>query len=70
MYIGTISNNIGENVIVSIERTDIIKISIITFYYNIISSSDSKLRSMGRLRIQLLLEDNTWSTQNTTPKNS
>ena len=25
---------------------------------------------MGRLRIQLLLEDNTWSTQYTIPKNS
>ena len=24
---------------------------------------------MGRFRIQLLLEDNTWSTQNTIPKN-
>ena len=25
---------------------------------------------MGRFRIQLLLEDDTWSTQNTIPKNS
>ena len=25
---------------------------------------------MGRLRIQLLFEDNTWSSENTVPKNS
>ena len=32
-------------------------------------TNDSK-KSMGRFRIQLLLEDNIWSTQYTTPENS
>ena len=34
MYIETSSNNIGNNVFVSFERTDIIQITDITFYYN------------------------------------
>ena len=34
MYIETSSNNNGENVFVSWERTDIIQITNITFYYN------------------------------------
>ena len=71
LYIETSSNNHGhERVVVSFERTDIIQISIITFHYNrftILTSHSSK--SMGRFRIQLLLEDNTWNTQNTMPKN-
>ena len=63
MYIETSSNNHGNNVFVSFERTDIIQISNITFYYNRYSilTIDS-LKAMGRFRIQLLLEDNTWST--------
>ena len=71
MYIETSSNNHGNNVFVSWERTDIIQISNITFYYNRFSilTNDSK-KSMGRFRIQLLLEDNTWSTQYTMAKNS
>ena len=71
MYIETSSNNHGSNVFVSWERTDIIQISNITFYYNRFSilTNDSK-KSMGRFRIQLLLEDNTWSTQYTIYKNS
>ena len=71
MYIETSSNNHGLNVFVSWERTDIIQISNITFYYNRFSilTNDSK-KSMGRFRIQLLLEDNTWSTQYTIAKNS
>ena len=71
MYIETSSNNHGNNVFVSWERTDIIQISNITFYYNRFSilTNDSK-KSMGRFRIQLLLEDNTWSTQYTIAKNS
>ena len=71
MYIETSSNNHGhERVFVSFERTDIIQISNITFYYNRYSilTSDSK-KSMGRFRIQLLLEDNTWSTRYNIPKN-
>ena len=56
---------------VSWERTDIIQITNITFYYYRFSilTSDSQI-SMKRFRIQLLLEDNTWSTQYTISKNS
>ena len=71
MYIETSSNNSGsDDVFVSWERTDIIQITNITFYYNRFSilTSDS-LKSMGRFRIQLLLDDNTWSTRYNIPKN-
>ena len=71
MYIETSSNNHGhERVFVSWERTDIIQISNITFYYNRFSIlTDNSKKSMGRFRIQLLLEDNTWSTRYNIPKN-
>ena len=69
MYIETSGNNNGENVFCSFERTDIIQITNITFYYNRFSSSDTTLRGMGRFRIQLLLDDNTWSTRYNIPKN-
>ena len=72
MYIQTSSNNHGhERAFVSFEQTDIFQISNITFYYNRypILTNDSK-KSMGGFRIQLLLEDNTWITQYTIPKNS
>ena len=52
MYIETSSNNHGNNVFVSWERTDIIQITNITFYYNrfsILTNEDKK--SMGRFRI-------------------
>ena len=70
MYIETSSNNHGNIVFVSWERTDIIQISNITFYYNRFSilTNDSK-KSMGSFRVQLLLEDNTWSTRYNIPKN-
>ena len=71
MYIETSSNNHGhERVFVSWERTDIIQISNITFYLNRFSilTNNSK-KSMGRFRIQLLLEDNTWSTRYNIPEN-
>ena len=71
MYIETSSNNYGsDNVFVSWERTDIIQITNITFYYNRFSTSANNLRGMGRFRIQLLLEDNTWSTKYTIAKNT
>ena len=57
MYIETSSNNHGhERVFVSWERTDIIQISNIIFYYNRFSvlTNNSK-KSMGRFRIELLL---------------
>ena len=72
MYIETISNNHGHNrVFVSWERTDIIQITNITFFYirfSILTSNS--LKSMGRFRIQLLLDDNTWSTQYTIANNT
>ena len=69
MYIETSSNNNGNNVSCSFDRTDIRNISNITFYYNRFSSSDINLRAMGRLRIQLLTDDNEWLTQYTINKN-
>ena len=70
MYIETSFNNHGEKVFVSFERTDVIQISFITFYYNRFSFlTNDSLKSMGRFRIQLILEDNTWSTRYNIPKN-
>ena len=71
MYIETSGNNSGnDDVFVSWERIGIFQITNITFYYNRYSIliDDSK-KSMGRFRIQLLLENNTWSTQYTIAKN-
>ena len=70
MYIETSSGGHGNNVFVSFERTDIIQITNITFYYNRFSIlTNNSIKSMGRFRIQLLLEDNTWSTRYNIPKN-
>ena len=63
------ANNNHERIFVSWERTDIIQITNISFYYNRFSISDPNLRSMRRFRIQLL-EDNIWVTQYTIPKNT
>ena len=64
------SNNHGNNVFVSFERTDIIQISNITFHYNRFSIlTNFSLKSMVRFRIQLLLEDNNWSTRYNIPQN-
>ena len=63
MYIETSSNNHGDNTYATWERTDIIQITNISFYYNRFSISDEVLRAMGRFKIQLLLENNTWTTQ-------
>ena len=63
-------NNNGSNVFVTLQRTDIIQITNITFYYNRFSISDDNLRRMGRFRVQLLLEDDTWTTQYTINKNT
>ena len=69
MYIGTSSNNHGYNVFVGFERTDIVQLSNITFYHNRFSIlTNDSLKSMDRFRIQLLLEDNTWSTRYNIPK--
>ena len=71
MYIETSGNNHGDNVFVSFERTDIIQITNITFNHNRFPIlTDDKLKNMGRFRTQLYLDNNTWSTQYTIPKNS
>ena len=71
MYIETTGGNHGNNTFVSFERIDIIQITKIAFYYNIFSLlTNDSLKSMGRFRIQLLLEDNTWNTQYTVAKNT
>ena len=70
MYIEKSSNNHGNNVFVSSERTDFIQIKNITLYYNRFSiSTNDSLKAMGRFIIQLLLEENTWSTWFKIPKN-
>ena len=70
MYIETSSNNHGNIVYVILQRTDIIQISNITFYYYRFSSSDDKKQAMGRFRIQLLLESGNWSSRYTIAKNT
>ena len=70
MYIETSSNNNGENVFCSLERIVIIQITNITFYFNRFSIlTNVSLEAMGRFRVQLLLEDNTWNTQSSTTSN-
>ena len=71
MHIKTRSVDRGhEKVFLSWERTDIIQIRSLTFEYNRFSSlNNDSLESMGRFRIQLPLEDNTWSTRYNIPKN-
>ena len=68
LYIETSSNNHGQGVYCSFERTDIIQISRISLYYNR-NSAQNNHKAMGTLRIQLLLSDNTWSTRYNIPKN-
>ena len=71
MYTETSSNKHGDGVFVILERTDIIQITNITFYYNRFSIlTDDSLKAIGRFRIQLLLDDDTWSTQKTFAKNT
>ena len=55
MYIEASSNNNGNNAFCSFERTDVIQITNITFYYNRFSSlTNNNIRAMGRFRFQLL----------------
>ena len=70
MYFETSSNNYGhEKVFVSWERTDLIQISSIAFYYNRFSIlTNDSLKSIGRFRFQFLLEDDTWSIRYNIPK--
>ena len=71
MYIEKTSNNHGNNFLsASNEQILIIQVSNITFYYNRFSIlTNDSLKAMGRSRTQLLLEDNSWSTRYTIPKN-
>ena len=59
----------NNNIFVSFERTDIINISNITFYYNRFSIVNHDATSMGRFRIQLLRNGN-WETKFTIEKNT
>ena len=72
MYIETSGVNHGYNhVFVSYERTDFFQISNIIFYYNRFSIlTNDSLKSMAGFLLQLLLEDNTWSTQYTIAKDT
>ena len=72
IYIETSGGNSGSDTIfVSWERTDTIQITNITFYYNRYSIlTNDNLKNMGRFRIQLLLQDNSWDTQFTIAKNT
>ena len=70
MYIETSSNDQGNNVFVSFERPVVIQINNITFYYKRFSIlTNDSLKLICMFRIQLLLEDNTWSTRYNLPKN-
>ena len=70
MYIETSSGNHGNYVFCGFERTHIFQITNITFYCNRFSIlTNNNLKAMGCFRFQLLLKDNTWSTQYTLPKN-
>ena len=54
VYIETSSANSGNNVFVIWERTDVIQITNLKFYYNKFSIlTNDSLKSMGRFRIQL-----------------
>ena len=70
MSIETSGGNDCNNIFVSLERTDIIQITNVTFYYNRFSYlTIDNSKWMGRFRIQLLLEENTRSTRYNVPKN-
>ena len=72
MYIDTSANNhnsANDNVFISFERTDIVQISNITFYYNRFSTSIADKRNMGKLEIQLL-RNGVWETEYTMSKDT
>ena len=64
MFVETSGNNSGSHIVFcSWERTDLVQISNITFYYNRFSIlTDDSRKSMGRFRIQLLLNNIIWTT--------
>ena len=72
MFVETSANNhesSNDNVFVSFERTDIIHISNITFYYNRFSTSIPDKKNMGKFEIQLL-RNGVWQTEYTMNKNT
>ena len=70
LYIETSSNILGNNVFLSWERTDIIQITNLTFYYKRFSIlTNDSLKAMGRFHIQLILEDDTQLSRYNIPKN-
>ena len=70
LYIETSSSNHGSGIIfVSFDRTDIVQISINTFYYERFSILNNEAKkSIGTFGSLLLLNDNTWSTRYNIPK--
>ena len=71
LYIETSSNNNTASAYVILESTDVIQITNFSFYYNRYSIlTNDSLKSMARFRVQLLLSDNTWSTNYQLSKNS
>ena len=71
MFFETSSKKHGNGtVFVSSEKIYIVQISNITFFYNRCSiSTNDSLKSGGGVRIQLLLQEGTWSTRYNIPKN-
>ena len=57
----------GQSVFVNFERMDLFQLTSNTWYYKRLSARNSK--SMGRFRIQRLLDDKTWSIRYNIPKN-
>ena len=67
MYTETSSNNHGTNVFCIFEKFDIIQISNKTLYYYRFSG-ENEHKAVGRFQIQLMLEDEKWSTGYNLPK--
>ena len=64
------SNSVIEHIFVCFEQRDFLQLSFFILYYNRYSTlSDVSLNSTGRFRIQIILEDNIWSTRYNIPRN-
>ena len=70
MYIEwSCSNSASDHVFCGFERTDIIKITKISYFYDRFPFvTNISLKPMGRFKNQLILEDNTWNTRYILPK--
>ena len=71
IYIETSGSNHhnSNDVFVSFERTDILHINNITFYYNRFSISNPAKRNMSKFEVQLL-RNSVWETEYTIDKNT